>query len=489
MTDLFLQAWTALAIEWAKLDHVFGKSNDWRPGQPLKLLFAGYNGARNTGSDVRVEEMIRQIRRILRPERVHLSVLTQDASLTRGYFLDAEQIRLEDVFPPFLHRIVPQHHGVIACEGSMFKSKFADALSTMMAGALGISSARNGLSVGYGAEAGAMTPTLRALVRRSCKSSLVLARNEESEKVLRGLGIPAEPGTDTAWTFDAHPPSFAESKLREAGWDGRAPILAICPIHPFWWPVKASLGKAAAHALFGAYAASRYRSVYFHTSSRRVENAFRAYLSAIAGGVESFRARRRVFPVLIAMERLDTVACDRLSTLLGGAPVFSSRTYDMYELVSILRACHFLLSSRYHGIVTTMPALIPSAGITMDERIRNLLEERGHSQLLLEAGDPDLEVKVDHVLERLWVDRDEIRLGIGRSVVRNLHRMAAMGSAFEREVGRRFPDFPTRSGIVTWEEYLPPLTPQLLHLVDEFGPDASEDSILVPGSLIGTSAP
>jgi hypothetical protein len=88
----------------------------------------------------------------------------------------------------------------------------------------------------------------------------------------------------------------------------------------------------------------------------------------------------------------------------------------------------------------------------------------------------------------LWVDRDEIRLGIGRSVVRNLHRMAAMGSAFEREVGRRFPDFPTRSGIVSWEEYLPPLTPQLLHLVDEFGPDASEDSILVPGSLIGTSA-
>ena len=33
-------------------------------GQKLKLLFAGYNGTRNTGSDVRVEEMIRQIRHI-----------------------------------------------------------------------------------------------------------------------------------------------------------------------------------------------------------------------------------------------------------------------------------------------------------------------------------------------------------------------------------------------------------------------------------------
>jgi polysaccharide pyruvyl transferase WcaK-like protein len=487
MTDLLLQAWTALAIEWAKLDHVFGKPTDWRPGQPLRLLFAGYNGARNTGSDVRVEEMIRQIRRILGPERIRLSVLTQDPSLTRGYFSDAEQIQLQDVFPPFLHRVVPRHHGVVACEGSMFKSKFADALSTMMAGALGIASARNGLSVGYGAEAGEMSARLKWLVRRSCHSSLVLARNEESERVLRGLGIPSEPGTDTAWTFEPLPPSFGEAKLREAGWDGRAPILAICPIHPFWWPVKASLAKAAAHALFGSFAASRYRSVYFHNSSRRVDAAFRTYLNAIAGGVESFRTRRRVFPVLIAMERLDTLACDRLSVLLGKVPVFSSRTFDMYELVSILRSCHFLLSSRYHGIVTSMPALIPSAGITMDERIKNLLEERGHEGLLLQASDPDLETKVDHVLERLWIDRDEIRLGIGRAVVRNLHRMAGMGASFEREVARRFPDFPTRSGIASWEEYIPPLSPKLLHLVDEFGPEATEESMLVPGSLTASS--
>ena len=27
----------------------------------------------------------------------------------------------------------------------------------------------------------------------------------------------------------------------------------------------------------------------------------------------------------------------------------------MYELVSILRACHMMVSSRYHGIVTSMP--------------------------------------------------------------------------------------------------------------------------------------
>jgi polysaccharide pyruvyl transferase WcaK-like protein len=330
-----------------------------------------------------------------------------------------------------------------------------------------------------------MSRRLRWLARRYCKRSLVLARSEDSERILRQLEIPVEPGTDTAWTFEPHPPQIGEAKLREAGWDGRTPLLAVCPIHPFWWPVKASLLKAALRALFGSYGRAHYRSVYFHTGGAAVERAFRKYLAAIAGGIESFRSRRSVFPVLVAMEQLDTLACDRIATLLGNIPVFSSRNHDMYELISILRNAHLLLSSRYHAIVTTMPALIPSAGITMDERIRNLMRERGDDHLVLEAGDPDLEGKVDAVLERLWVQRAEVRSGIGRSVVRNLHRMAAMGAAFEREVGRRFPEFPTRSGIVSWEDYLPPLSPSLRHLIDEFGaqtPEISPFGIAVPAS-------
>ena len=46
-----------------------GQGQSWRPGEKLKLLFAGYNGTRNMGSDVRVEEMLRQIRHILGPEK------------------------------------------------------------------------------------------------------------------------------------------------------------------------------------------------------------------------------------------------------------------------------------------------------------------------------------------------------------------------------------------------------------------------------------
>ena len=77
----------------------------------------------------------------------------------------------------------------------------------------------------------------------------------------------------------------------------------------------------------------------------------------------------------------------------------------MYEMVSILRACHMMVSSRYHGIVTSMPGLVPSAGITMDERIRNLMRERGHQDLLMNVDDPDLEPKLLAALEKLATRR------------------------------------------------------------------------------------
>ncbi len=184
MMDFVLEAWVSSLIELNKLKWVLGSGQAWKPGSKLKLLFAGYNGTRNTGSDVRVEEMLRQVRRILGAENLALSVMSQNFELTRGYFGDAKQVYLPDVYPPFLNSEVAKNDGVVACEGSMFKSKFADALTTMMIGALGIAAARNKISVAFGAEAGQMNPLLQKMVKRYCRDSLVITRNVESQAVL-----------------------------------------------------------------------------------------------------------------------------------------------------------------------------------------------------------------------------------------------------------------------------------------------------------------
>src|SRR6266566_2908431 len=429
MTDFLLVAWVSFLIEITRLQWMLGGGNRWRPGEKLRLLFAGYNGTRNTGSDVRVNEMLRQIRHVLGANNVDFSVMTQSFDRTKGYFEGTNQVFLPDLFPPFLYRETRKNHGVVACEGSMFKSKFANALTTMMIGSLGHASSENKLSIGYGAEAGHMDSLIEKMCARYVHDSLVITRNVESQSVLGKLGISTELGTDTAWTFEPHPDAYGRKALRAAGWDEKTPVLILCPIHPFVWPVKASLAKYVARITTGAYKESQYRTVYFFESGPEVDRKYRHYISGLTKATQAFVQRHRVFPILVAMERLDAVACRDIAAHMPGMPVYTSDDYDMFQIVSILRACSYMVSSRYHGIVTCMPSLVASAGVTMDERIHNLMRERGHRHLLLTVDDPELEPKLLQIMEALVAEAD---------------------------------------GVLSWEDYLPPLSNQLLQLAKRY---------------------
>ena len=86
---------------------------------------------------------------------------------------------------------------------------------------------------------------------------------------------------------------------------------------------------------------SYYRSIYFHTLRRQVDAAYERYLSEMAAAWRITVVSATVFPViLMAMEMLDRDACEAMAAEeLGGAPIFTSDKYNMYELVSVLRAC------------------------------------------------------------------------------------------------------------------------------------------------------
>ncbi len=441
----------------------------WAPGTPLKLLLAGYVGSRNTGADVRVEEMIRQFRHVLGDENLELTIMTTDPAGSAGYFRTVRQVEVPLLFPKFLFDECPRHHGVVACEGSMFKSKFSSALTCMMAGALGMANAENKLSVGYGAEAGAMTDSLADFVRDVCRDSLVICRNEPSREVLGRLGIRTTSGTDTAWTFEPAPAEVGRRILVEHGWDGTKPILVLCPINPFWWPVRPDVVKALAHRLGGQYRREHYRSIYFHDLGPEDEEAYARYIDAYAAGARAFAERHGAFVVCVGMEKLDRTACEDVAARLpGGAPVLVSDTFDMYELVSVLRRCTTMLSSRFHAIVTSMPGLVASAGVTMDERIRNLMNDRGTPALFLEVDEDDLEDKVVEVLETLAREREAVADAIGRTIPVQFEKMGRMGIEFVDEVRRVYPAFEPPARPRDPMAHLPPLSPHLRALLEQY---------------------
>ena len=119
----------------------------------------------------------------------------------------------------------------------------------------------------------------------------------------------------------------------------------------------------------------------------------------------------------------------------------------------------------------------------MDERIRNLMRERGHEHLFLTVDDADLEAKLLQLMEALVAEGDSVRDAIGHTVVRNLKVMARMGVIFEDAVRRAYPEFPLRSGVLSWEDYLPPLSSTLLRLAGQY-----EQSEAAQHSVAGSSS-
>ncbi len=442
-------------------DHRKHPQPPYRASDPLRLLFAGYVGSRNTGADVRVEEMLRQFRHLFGDDHVDLSVLTIDPAWTKGYFKTVRQIHVPQVFPKFLFDEVAHHDGVVACEGSMFKSKFSNVLTTLMVGSLGLALAEDKIGIGYGGEAGAMDEHMESLVKRHVKGSLVITRNPESTDIMGRLGIAAKTGTDTAWTFGGAPKSLGEKLLVRAGWDGRTPVVVVCPIHPFWWPVRADPMKAAVHAITGAHDHSHYRSMYFHHDGPEVEAQLRAYLTRFAGALRDLSRKRRMFPVVVGMEALDRVSCERFSDVYGEKlPTFVSDEHDMFELVSILRNASLLASSRYHAIVCSMPAGVPSIGVTMDERIRNLMKDRGQPELSLECDDARLDERLFSAMDAALAQPEAMRAGIDGSVTRNLLQMGRMGAWAVQHIRERHPRIKFRAGLGDEsrpELHLPPL--------------------------------
>jgi len=114
-----------------------------------------------------------------------------------------------------------------------------------------------------------------------------------------------------------------------------------------------------------------------------------------------------------------------------------------------------------------MPALVPSAGITMDERIRNLMNERGHKELLMHVDDPDLEERTLAALDVLDREASASPTGLAHGCAQ-FEIDGAHGVYFEEEVQRRYPEFPTR-GRVGMEDYLPPMSEGLRALVKAYG--------------------
>ena len=440
-------------------------TRDWQR-QPFRPYLLGYTGKGNVGADIRVREVVRQMRSIF----AHVGfdpLMAVMGETAIDPVLDAlEKINLDGYLPDTLPAMMAEVDGVIACEGSMFTSKFSDLLSATFAVSLGYATRQGRLAVGYGAEAGIMTQRLSDMVSASCRGTLVLSRSAATHAHLSSLGLDSRLGADSAWTYAPSGEAIAkvQDRLRAHRWDGQAPIAVVCPMNPFCWPVKVDLEKAAAKQKNGRFADVHYEGVLFHAAQPNAAVALAGYLQSLKSVVSHLRGRG-YFPVMVGMERLDGKTCARqAATLDRPIPVFVSGASSAETIVSVLHSASLVVSSRFHACVLSLNAQVKTIGIALDERIRNLYTENAMESYFFRSDSDALGERLVDAIDRIRdADMQDIYAELIRTQVR---RFGTMGLELHDAALRICPGMQPSPLPRRWSAYLPPLPPRLEALID-----------------------
>jgi polysaccharide pyruvyl transferase WcaK-like protein len=436
----------------------------WKPDRPLRMLLAGYIGAGNVGADMRSIETIRQLRHLLGGGDVSFTTILNGPHVPGNLESQASLATIDGYIPRSVVELARSHDAVVACEGSMLKSSFSNVLSGIMAGALAVSGCAGRLAVGYGAEVAWMEPVLEAFVRRWLPSSLLLCRNKESLVAANRLDLRAALGADTAWTCQAASPEQARSRLSALGYDADKQILAVCPVNPFWWPVRPNPRRVDVAPKSTAAGSLRYADGFFHTYDDVRAKQYAEYIKGLARAVNVISKEQRLEPLVVAMEPIDAAACNDLNALLERpGRIISGHEHSIGIVVAILREADLLISSRFHALVAAAPGGRPLIGIATDERIVNLLSSCGAQGTLIAADETELAARI--ISAARAVDREEFRQAMQRLVSTEIVRCGHMGIQFVDEVRRCIPDFPLSPRAREWEAHLPPLPRQIQKLL------------------------
>ena len=426
------------------------------------MLLSGYNGTRNTGADARVQEIIRQLH-LLFGEEIDIGLMVRTTASFAEYTQEyAETVRLIEVRPWFivvhLLHVCSQHHMAILCEGSTLKSKFANSLTLLFCLVAGVMRSQKKPCIAYGSEAGDMDSYVRNVAAALCKDTYFIARTQNSQEIIRQLGLRGHVGTDTAWSFPAREDlqqSF-RNKWNALGWDLHTPVVGVAPINPFWWPVEISISKWIKSWFTGNWDGQYSVCFYFSSSKERTEQ-FERYIGDLAQAIEDLRTKRNVNVVILGMEALDRRACERLKkTLSVDAPVYLSVDFNTYELTAILNSLSLLVTSRYHARGLSMQSGVPAVAVSMDERLHNVFEELGmRDEYCFGVSDEGLAQRICDAADRLLEDPEPAKQRIGTQYLEYRKRMGEMGLFLKEFVKQEFPEVDVNPSISTWQDAVP----------------------------------
>ena len=102
-----------------------GINKKWKPGQKLQVLLMAYSGARNTGAEVRVAEIIDQVNQVLGEENVDVNMMTLNLADAQEYF-KSNRVNLKQMNYIFFWDVfknITQNHVIVLVQGVVLEGK------------------------------------------------------------------------------------------------------------------------------------------------------------------------------------------------------------------------------------------------------------------------------------------------------------------------------------------------------------------------------
>jgi polysaccharide pyruvyl transferase WcaK-like protein len=346
-------------------------------GGKVNFNLFGYNGVNNTGSEAKLLTTIIDLKEMIGNRLGKIRIITQNVDWQRRYVPDPNielaQFSPSTLINPFA-ALKLKADILFLSEGSTFIDHFSPVFLWMFCGAATLAHLRGEGVVAYSNDCGHLTPFDQKILKRALNNSvdLIMLRNPDAVARMKQYGVTHEIHlvADGAYLYPTPPKSYIENVWKKLNINpATRPVIGLCPKEFFWWPVKFKfIGKKE----------DLYNWPVYHCWTEEGRKNSRKYVEETARYADWCVEKFGVDVCLISMEHMDFPPTKGVYDLMkhkDHARMVSSDEFIVDDIVSVLSALKFQVTTRYHSTVLASPFGIPMISVSSDTRCEAVFRE------------------------------------------------------------------------------------------------------------------
>ena len=369
-------------------------------GGKVDINLFGYNGVNNTGSEAKLITTLIDVKEMLGNKLGKLTVLTQSEANQRRYVPDPN-VKMIEITPGTLINPLSmmklKADILFLSEGSTFIDHFSPIFMWMFCVSASVAHHRGEGVVSYSNDCGHLTPFDQKILKRTMNNyvDLIMLRNPDAVARAKEYGVTHEIHlvADGAYLYPTPSRQHIDGVWKKLNINPSSrPVIGLCPKEFFWWPIKIK---------FIGPSEDLYNWPAYHSWTDEGRRSSQKYVEDTAKYADWCVEKFGADICLISMEHMDFPPTKLIYETMkhkDRARLVPSDEFIVDDIVSVLSALKFQVTTRYHSTVLASPFGIPMISVSSDTRCEAVFHELNMMDLFIDyVKHPDRSPKVqDH---------------------------------------------------------------------------------------------